>query len=148
MSRRDGKAAFRKLAREYHPDVSKLPDAEARFKEINEAYEVLSDTENRRKYDDLGANWSMYEQAGAAGGDADPPRSGTRGVANGARPVEGHSCEILELADAHRNDRFSRPVHGDDGRLVGIISIGDAVKHRLEQAVEEAEEMRSYIHTA
>ncbi len=49
------KAAFRKLAREYHPDVSKHDDAEARFKEINEAYEVLSDDDKRARYDRFGA---------------------------------------------------------------------------------------------
>ncbi len=49
------KTAFRKLAREYHPDVSKHADAETRFKEINEAYEVLSDDEKRARYDRFGA---------------------------------------------------------------------------------------------
>ena len=50
------KKAFRKLARQYHPDISKEPDAEARMKEINEAYAVLSDAERRAAYDQLGAN--------------------------------------------------------------------------------------------
>ncbi len=54
-SQQDIKAAFRKLAREYHPDVSKLPDAEEKFKEINEAYEVLSDEAKRARYDRFGA---------------------------------------------------------------------------------------------
>ena len=58
----DIKKAFRKLARLYHPDVAKdKKGAEAKFKEINEAHEVLSDPGKRRKYDDLGANW---DQAG------------------------------------------------------------------------------------
>lgn len=52
--------SFRKLARQYHPDVAKdKKQAEEKFKEVNEAYEVLSDPDKRRKYDDLGANWKQ-----------------------------------------------------------------------------------------
>ena len=51
------KSAYRKLARKYHPDVNKTKEAEAKFKDINEAYEVLSDKQKRSRYDSLGSNW-------------------------------------------------------------------------------------------
>lgn len=65
------KKAFRKLARQHHPDLAQdKKAAEEKFKEINEAYEVLSDAEKRKKYDELGPGW---EQAGAGGGGFRPP---------------------------------------------------------------------------
>lgn len=51
--------AYRKLAKEYHPDVNKAPGAEAKYQEINEAYEVLKDPDKRKKYDTLGMNWQQ-----------------------------------------------------------------------------------------
>ena len=58
-SEADIKKAFRKLARQYHPDVAKnKKQAEEKFKEVNEAYEVLGDPAKRKKYDELGPNWN------------------------------------------------------------------------------------------
>ena len=66
------KKAYRKLARQYHPDMNPDdPTAEARFKEINEAHEVLSDPDKRAKYDRFGAQWQQYQQAGGQPGGFD-----------------------------------------------------------------------------
>jgi curved DNA-binding protein len=85
------KKAFRKLAREYHPDVAKdKKKAEEKFKEINEAYEVLGDPAKRKKYDELGADWK-------SGSEFRPP-PGWAGQAGGARRGRaGQSAEDFEF---------------------------------------------------
>lgn len=87
----DIKKAFRKLAREFHPDVAKdKKRAEEKFKEVNEAYEVLSDPEKRRKYDQLGANWK-------SGADFRPPPGWENfrgGQAYGGRGQGGEDFEF------------------------------------------------------
>src|SRR5215208_6684422 len=73
--------AFRKLARQYHPDVSKdKKTAETKFKEINEAYEVLGDPEKRRKYDELGANWDQQASGMPRGYSAGRSAAGPGGT--------------------------------------------------------------------
>src|SRR5579884_2360948 len=68
-SEKDIKSAFRKMARKYHPDLNHGDkQAEARFKEISEAHDVLSDPEKRKMYDRFGQSWQQASQAGAVNG--------------------------------------------------------------------------------
>jgi curved DNA-binding protein len=98
-SQEDIKRAFRKLARKYHPDVSKEPNAEARFKEVNEAHEVLHDKEKRAAYDALGSGWQP-------GQEFRPPPSGP-----GFRHQEFHFSE----GDAAQFSDFFSSIFGGAG---------------------------------
>ena len=85
------KKAFRKLARQYHPDVAKnKKQAEEKFKDINEAYEVLGDSAKRKKYDELGANWS-------SGSEFRPPPGWESYTGTGGFPGRGPRGEEYEF---------------------------------------------------
>jgi curved DNA-binding protein len=78
------RGAYRRLARENHPDVSKDPDASARFSEISEAYEVLRDPDKRAQYDRLGPNWRAGQDVSGAEGFRGRGGGGGAGAADGA----------------------------------------------------------------
>ena len=90
----DIKKAYRKLARQYHPDVNTSGDASKKFKEVNEANEVLSDPEKRKRYDQLGPDWERFAQGGAASGRRGGRDGGFQWVYTGtpgATPFDGES---------------------------------------------------------
>ena len=106
-SQADIKKAFRKLARQHHPDAQ--PDdkaAEQRFKDVNEANEVLSDPEKRQRYDTLGANWGAY--AGGGAGGAGSPFTGFGGTGGNVR------YEFHTSGDAGGFSDFFRMFFGED----------------------------------
>ncbi|MEY2519390.1 MAG: curved DNA-binding protein [Verrucomicrobiota bacterium] len=108
--------AFRKLARKYHPDVSKdKATAEEKFKQLNEAYEVLGDPEKRKKYDELGANWDQ------PGGFQPPPGWGGQQEGGGFRRYstgEGGGVEF-EFGGTGFSDFFEQ-FFGGGGRQAGF----------------------------
>ena len=91
-SEKDIRSAYRKRARQYHPDVNPGDaGAEAKFKELNEAYQVLSDAGNREKYDRFGANWKQADQFNRGGNSGASPFSWFTKARRGRSGGEGSS---------------------------------------------------------
>lgn len=111
------KKAFRRLARQYHPDVNKEPDAEARFKEINEAYEVLSDDDKR----------SRYDRFGAAGVSGQPGFGGAGGGFGGFEEIFEEFFNNFGGARGATQQRRRGPKPGADRRVNVTIDFDEAV---------------------
>jgi curved DNA-binding protein len=125
------KSAYRKLARKYHPDVSKEGDAEARFKEMGEAYKVLKDPESRASYDKLGANWQN-------GQDFQPPpdQGGFNSRQGNGQANFGEGMDFGDFFEQMfgqqngfgRGQGRSMPTQGEDAHAKVQIDLEDAYR--------------------
>lgn len=146
------KKAYRKLAREYHPDVNPDdPNAEEKFKDINEAYQVLSDQDKRDKYDRFGSQWKQYQQNGGRAEDFDwsqwagqAQRGGTQYRTVSQEELEqmfggglgGFSDFFETLFGGVSGARTARRPTGQ--RTPGVQTFGRDIEHPVEITLEEA----------
>jgi len=164
------KRAYRKLARKYHPDVSKEPNAEARFKELGEANEVLKDAEKRASYDQLGANYKGGQEfrpppdwnagfefsGGGSGGDGSGYsdffaslfgrdfRSGAAGHASPHAKGEDHHAKVLiDLEDAYQGTTRTITLRVPDVDAQGHVVTRDRVLNvTIPKGIREGQHIR------
>ena len=125
----DIKHAYRRLARKHHPDLNKEPEAEARFKEIGEAYEVLKDAEKRAAYDDVGKRWQPGAEQPPPGWDSGYEFRGGEDAFAGAGGFGEHS-DFFEALFGRRGAqaRHRAPPRAQDHHAKVLIDLADAYR--------------------
>ncbi len=165
------KRTYRKLARKFHPDVSKEPNAEARFKEVGEAYEVLKDSEKRAAYDQLGANWKAgqefhpppdwntgFEHSGGGFTGADASAfsdffeslfggefTGGRGGGGPihARGQDHHAKVLIDLEDAYHGAARTLTLQAPELDAQGRVRMHErALKVRIPKGIKQGQRIR------
>jgi len=136
------KQAFRKMARKYHPDVNPGDkSSESRFKDINEAYEVIGDPQKRKKYDELGSNWKAYEQAPPRGGGEAGQGNYRTMTADEMRDLFGNEDPFSDFFHAFFSGSGEPEIRGRGGRA-GTRSTraqqGRDVEHPIDLSLEDA----------
>jgi curved DNA-binding protein len=126
------KSAYRKLARKYHPDVSKEADAEVRFKEMGEAYKVLKDPESRASYDKLGANWKNGQDfqppPEAGGGFEFRSNGGSAGFGEGMDFSDFFEQMFAQQGGHHSRRHRAAHAQGEDQHAKIQIDLEDAYR--------------------
>ena len=151
------KNAYRKLAVKYHPD--KNPNnkaAEEKFKEMNEAYEVLGNEEKRKKYDELGENWNQYQQQGGKEGNFDWSRwqqtgGGQRKTYSSGEDMFGEGGDFSDFfsnifgGSQRKGGRTQQPRKGNDFEAELSISLEEAFNGTARQLETEGEKLQIKI---
>ena len=134
------KKAYRKAARQYHPDVNTKPGAEKRFKEINEANEVLSDPDKRKRYDTIGPDWARFQNGG---GQQRP--GGFQWVYTGQPGADPFNGDAGGFSDFFRTlfgqgaaDMDAGPLFSQTGTRRRRAAAGADVEHEVEVTLAEA----------
>jgi len=132
------KKAYRKLARQHHPDINKKPEAEKRFKEINEANEVLSDPEKRKRYDTVGPDWERFRQGGQQPGGFQWVYTGQPGADPFNGDAGGFSDFFRTLFGEGQADFDTGPLFGRPGTRRRRSVAGADVESEVEITLAEA----------